>query len=198
MSLKRRSGGTNDGVKVFEPQPLRLAHIDTDLGPLAPAPIYFRVPTADGRVQAKIAIVAAPDVSGQTGAPVPSIPFDVTFGGTVGVTLWMCTRECDEGSGLFLPMTNLVGTFATPQVLPFDSGLMVFSESVLSDGDDVFGMVTFTVAAGSEQQNPMNWLLNVKYTPVVEMSYEEWCRLVPTFNPELIGSTIIDLEPGGP
>lgn len=186
MSLKRRndSDGRNGCVKIWEPQPLRIAKISTFLS-LDPQSVVIKVPTPDARVQVKIALYAASDISSPSAVP-PSIPFDVTDGGVLSVSLWLNSREIDEGTGLHIPVTDLVGTFGTPQALPLNAGLMGYSETVLQDVDSVWGLITFACAGAGVLNLSEDWWLQTRYSPVVEMCESEWRELIQYFTPEVM------------
>lgn len=190
-----RSGRTQR-TQIWTPREILLAQLYYPGGTLARTVVPFVVPTPDGRVQVNISILAVPD-PGTTGIV---IPFDPTGGGLVSAGLWLAAAEIGQASGCMLPVTNLVGSHATPQQVPLDPALAVYAETVLSDCDAVMGELTLSQVGATEGTAPApncKWILKTRYQ-IVSGSIpcdEEWAEIVSKCNPAIRGNPISMLAP---
>ena len=187
MSFKRRYSNFLDGnVQVFEPTPILIGNLQTN--DTVSKDIWFKVPTPDTRVGVKIAVYGVPSVASAT---VPAvIPFDVTVGGLIAYSLWLHSRETDEGSGLEIPLVNLLGTFGTGQVIPFDVGLMGISYDAQGGQDFVWGRWSAAVTESEGTAVGVSWYLQTRYSPLVTMCDAEWADIAGQFAPQIVGNPL--------
>lgn len=194
--------GKTQRTRIWTPKEIQLAQMFYPTGELDETIVRFQVPTPDARVQVNISIIALPDPRTVN----LEVPFDILGRDVDGTTplvsagLWLCAAELGQSGGAALPVTNLVGTHATPQLIPFDPGLMGYAETVLADCDQVLGELTLSKIAGSEgSDDPPNtmWVLKTRYQPVAGcvLCDEEWAEITSKCSPSIKGQPISFIAP---
>lgn len=173
--------------RIHEPRRELLALIDSNTG-LASTVIPFKIPTPDARVQVRAGITISPNVPG------PAIPYDVTFGGLILTGLWLAAGIYDE-AGQLIPVTNLVGTRSSPLSIPTDTDLMGYSETLLTDADEIMGELTVESSTGEIGTLRQRWELVTRYQPVsgALFSEREWQQIVARCQPR-VTTAVISLE----
>lgn len=183
-------GGINQRTRIWAPREIVLAQMFSGDTVLPATVIPFVVPTPDARVQVNVSILAVPDPT----LPGLAIPYDVTGAGAVTPRLWLAAAAIPQAWGGLLPVTNLVGTHAAPQAIPFDPGLMAYAQTVLADCDAVYGELTMAQAGGESGGAPnTTWILKTRYQPVAGalICDEEWSEIVSKCSPSIRGNPLI-------
>lgn len=165
-------------VQVFRPsQPLALLNIKPGAATPPAAGVTYTVPivlpTPDSRLTLSFALVVT--------QPNPTtMPFDITIAGTLQHTLWLADAIFDTGgSGLLIPVVNLVGTRAAPQVFPTDIAICGYGDDFQGGQDALMGEYSLLSPAGLAIVNGLRVALYVSYEATEsEICDEEWSQIV--------------------
>ena len=170
-------------LQIYQPDDLVLATVNASGSNPGTVP-EFRVPLVDPRVRVVVSIIFRRTNGSQVNRP-------------PGNNLaWLCVR-CKDKQGNAYPVTNILGTGKGASVMgaltpatPTTNGLQGYSFEWQSLGDEIYGYVDVTTAAGSGEAG--QWILATRAQAVEPMCADEWERLKREFAPQLIvGPTAI-------
>jgi hypothetical protein len=126
--------------------------------------VRFRCVTPDPRVWVKFGVLWVP----QDGSTAP---------GAATLTLWVSQLERSGigDQGPEFPVEDLLGTSAAPLAIPTNAALFGKFVEVTTAKSGLQGVMVVTTPTAGVQGT---WYAKASYTPAVEMSREEWDKLV--------------------
>lgn len=186
-------------IRRVDPPEVTLARLFNSAATVPATVIPFAVPVPDARVQVSVTVVAVAD-PGTAGLTIPYNVLGRTAGGSalISAGLWLAAATNPASGGGLIPITNLVGVRASPQLIPFDTGLQGLGFSVLDSVDAVIGELTIAQIAaggGDTAAPPCAWLLKTRFQPVAgaEICDDEWNQIVSRCTPAIRGPALVSL-----
>ena len=174
-------------VQIHDPDPLNLLSVKPG-GTLNFAGVLaFRVPTPDSRLVTSIDLLFS-----QPNAPAATVPFDMTFGSTIGASLWLAGRTLDRGgAGQLIPTVNLVGSRAAPIALPTDVAIDGYADDYPGGQDDIYGELTVSFSVFSPAQGLRISLLVRQEPGPCAICDDEWQQIIALCVPSLIQPPVV-------